>query len=330
MDDQPTVGTTEAVRIHAFRSATEATELWTSLGCELKFVQLTAGAMRGHLSVETCGEVNIVTLSCNQGLLVKGQRNPNYLHVSLENTNNIDMHRVWGEPIQPNSVHGFCRDIQESFFQTTPGCQVRVAMVPLRRFESLARLDGAADFMTIIESSNSMVLSGDNFLQMKQLMTPSSQKDGSRINSMDGELIEAHLVDSFSKINRNLCKSVNPQHRHNLIRELVDFAFKNSTSPLKLQDVCHNLFSSPTTITVGCREMFGLGPMALLKRVRLQQVQHVLQNPDLQKSLDCTTIQRISERFGFSSRNHFARDYRTTFGESPLTTMQTSRTTLRC
>jgi AraC family ethanolamine operon transcriptional activator len=53
-------------------------------------------------------------------------------------------------------------------------------------------------------------------------------------------------------------------------------------------------------------------------------VHHVLSNPDLQRQLGCRTIHAVSSYFGFYSRNHFSRDYRALFGESPRDTLQQS------
>ena len=310
---------------HTFRCASEANDLWKRLGCDLHFVQLTPGPLNGHIDIEQSGGITIVSLACNQALLGQGQRNPNCLHFCLENTDHISMHRVWGEPIQPNSLHGFCSKISESFFQTTPNFHISIAMIPIERFQNLAHLDGAASFMDEIEATNTMMLNTDSFEQIRELIRPRRDTTMNRRDPLNSELLEAQLLDSLSQGPRQTSAPVNLFHRHALIRELVNFGFEHSTSALTLQQVCKNLFSSPTTITVGCRELFGLGPMALLKRIRLQQVQRVLQDQDLQRSLNCFNVHEVSAHYGFASRNHFARDYRTAFGESPLATMKSSR-----
>ena len=89
--------------------------------------------------------------------------------------------------------------------------------------------------------------------------------------------------------------------------------------------VCQQLFPTKTTLTVGCREMFGYGPMALMRRIRLQQVHELLGNPDLQQRLGCHTVQQAAAHFGFASRNHFASAYHDLFAETPRTTLLASR-----
>ena len=40
------------------------------------------------------------------------------------------------------------------------------------------------------------------------------------------------------------------------------------------------------------------------------------------RQLPVLTVQEVASHYGFQSRNHFARDYRNQFGESPRATLQ--------
>ena len=71
--------------------------------------------------------------------------------------------------------------------------------------------------------------------------------------------------------------------------------------------------------------MFGYRPMALLRRIRLQQVHEVLSIPGLRQQLGCRTVQQAAEYFGFASRNYFAGAYRDLFVVTPGTTLWASR-----
>ena len=62
--------------------------------------------------------------------------------------------------------------------------------------------------------------------------------------------------------------------------------------------------------------------MTLLKQIRLSQVHHALSSPEVQHTIGSYTVQAIASHHGFQSRNHFARDYCSQFGESPSATLQ--------
>lgn len=64
--------------------------------------------------------------------------------------------------------------------------------------------------------------------------------------------------------------------------------------------------------------------MTLLKQIRLGQAQHALSQSQVQRQIGCINVRTIASYYGFTSRNHFARDYRHQFGESPIQTLQRS------
>ena len=47
-----------------------------------------------------------------------------------------------------------------------------------------------------------------------------------------------------------------------------------------------------------------------------------LSSPEVQQTIGGSTVHEIACHYGFQSRNHFARDYRNQFGESPSATLQ--------
>ena len=47
-----------------------------------------------------------------------------------------------------------------------------------------------------------------------------------------------------------------------------------------------------------------------------------LSSPEVQQAIGGSTVHEIACHYGFQSRNHFARDYRYHFGESPSATLQ--------
>ena len=61
--------------------------------------------------------------------------------------------------------------------------------------------------------------------------------------------------------------------------------------------------------------------MALLKKIRLSQVHVALSSPE-EQPIGGNTVHEIACHYGSQSLNHFARDYRNQFGESPSATLQ--------
>ena len=107
-----------------------------------------------------------------------------------------------------------------------------------------------------------------------------------------------------------------------LMRDLVAFGCSNPHAPIRLAELGKVLLKLTSSINKASRDQFGLTPLQLLKQIRLQQVQHTLLNPSRQALLGARSIQGIASHYGFMARNHFARDYRLMFGESPSQTLQ--------
>ena len=56
--------------------------------------------------------------------------------------------------------------------------------------------------------------------------------------------------------------------------------------------------------------------------IQTNQEQYALSSPEVQQAIGGSTVHEIACHYGFQSRNHFARDYRNQFGESPSATLQ--------
>ena len=308
-----------------FFSAEECSSLWRLLGCDYYWAQVSAGPLRGRLRVERQGPIILASIQSNQALFVQGQRNPDWLPFTIELTDNIAEHRHFGESVMPNTLGGFSTRLDESFLRTSPGgSHLGIALIQRKRVHELDSLDPARCLLEQMERSNSVLLSQECHLELRRLMLPPAWQSGDADISFSPHLLEAKLLECLAPSSHSDFRPVVATHHSDLVKELVQFSFSRSTSPVTLDEVCRALFTTKTTLTVSCREMFGFGPMSLMKCIRLQQVHHVLRNPDLQRKLACSTVKDVSKHFGFHSRNHFAHDYRRMFHATPRETLNSS------
>ena len=85
--------------------------LLQQLGFQMQVVQISRGPLQGQLLATRSAGGFLLQLTTNQGLSGYGSRNKRWLAIALEQTNNLEMHRVRGEPIGPCSVQGFNRNL---------------------------------------------------------------------------------------------------------------------------------------------------------------------------------------------------------------------------
>ena len=68
-----------------------------------------------------------------------------------------------------------------------------------------------------------------------------------------------------------------------------------------------------------------MGPMELLRLIRLEQVNRVLRSNELRKSLELNKVGDVANYFGFSSRGHFSAAYQSQYGETPRQTLSKAK-----
>ena len=68
-----------------------------------------------------------------------------------------------------------------------------------------------------------------------------------------------------------------------------------------------------------------MGPMELLRLIRLEQVNYVLRSNELRKSLELSKVGDIANHFGFASRGHFSASYQSQYGETPRQTLSKAK-----
>ena len=309
-----------------FNSAEECARLWKQLGCDYNVVQVSPGPLHGRLRVDHQDGILLVSMQADQALLIEGTRHPRWLPFTIECTDNFGDHRHFGESLAPNVLAGFNTQMKETLMRTSPGGnRIGAVLVDRRRAETWTQLLGASHLSDRLEHNNTAILSSTAHRRLRQLMVLPVWQGADVPHPFQADLLEAQLIESLSPESSTLLKPVSKTHHSDLVKELVRFSFQSSTAPISLSAVCQELFTTKTTLTVSCREMFGYGPMALMRRIRLQQVHELLGNPDLQQRLGCHTGQQAAAHFGFASRNHFASAYHDLFAETPRTTLLASR-----
>ena len=310
------------LKIHRFHSAIEAAELFLSLGFLWEIVQLSAGPLNGVLKIRRSNGMVCLSVRCNRSMLFHGGRNCAYVPFCLE-MNHAFQHRVRGEPLIPCGLYGFHLNLSDVFFQTEAGAHFSIILIPRTRIQQLGALDPAGTLMDSISISNNVQLSQAMFQAWIQLVDNLLNEPAS--GGIDTDQWNALLLESFEPPGLDELSPLRSMtYRCGIVRDVVRWGIENNRQPISLDDLGRTIFASRSTISQSCREQVGIGPMALLKQIRLQQVQHALRHRDQRRVLACNTVQEVAHHFGFHSRNHFARDYRNLFGEAPRQTLARS------
>ena len=160
----------------------------------------------------------------------------------------------------------------ESLMRTSPGGnRIGAVLVDRSRVDAWADFDGTTHISDQMEQYNTAILAPVVHRKLRHLMELPAWRGVDVAHPFQADLLEAQLIECLSPESSIRLQSVRKTHHSDLVRELVRFSFQSSTEPIRLSAICKALFTTKTTLTVSCREMFGYGPMALLRRIRLQQ-----------------------------------------------------------
>jgi AraC family ethanolamine operon transcriptional activator len=108
-----------------------------------------------------------------------------------------------------------------------------------------------------------------------------------------------------------------PETRRRVVRRTEEYMWAHGQERISLEDLCSAAGCSARTLRYAFRERYGVSPMSLLKRVRLQGLRRDL----LDAPSHSTTVLDVALRWGFWHLGHLGRDYKALFRETPAATL---------
>ena len=305
-----------------FRSASELKQRFKEIGKTYDAVQLSKGPLNGQFTLTNLGSILLLKICTNQKLLLNGDRGFDCMSFCLEATGLADQHLMHNKPIAPYSLNGFRQGQKESHFQLTANTTTFLAILSISRFNAFISHCERDDLIEELERHNALQIKPAMHAQFrKQLQTLILNP---ALTMQQSRQITNHLYTSFLSAlidNSNVnYLSHTPSPRQELVKDFVDWAFKNSRNNYNLDQISELLFASRRTLIQGSKEALGMGPMEMMKRVRLEQVNWILRSTEAREDERFTTITQVAQHFGFQSRGHFAKAYQNLFAETPSET----------
>ena len=146
---------------------------------------------------------------------------------------------------------------------------------------------------------------------------PALVQDPATRRVLSGDLVPL-LVEALAHRTGHCERLARPPARIELVKAAQAWMADHPDEPIHLDALCRQVAAGRRSLLQGFREHLGMGPMAYLKLQRLHGVRRALLAADPQ----ATRISELAAQWGFLNAGHFARDYRTLFGEHPRTSLQ--------
>jgi AraC-like DNA-binding protein len=210
---------------------------------------------------------------------------------------------------------------------TTPGYANAILTVPVEVFH--AALAGVFPEMpeTILKTGAAMRVGAAEQTRLRALIAAVEHASRQPGDLLSGELARRHLerdlLDAFLAALRSGCQHLIPAPvsrvagRLRRLRQARDYMAAHVAEPISLDDICAAVRLSHRGMENLFQDHFGLGPIAYLRRHRLQIARRAL----LKAAHAPGVVKQVALESGFWHLGHFAYHYRSLFGESPHETI---------
>ncbi|MGB1195682.1 MAG: helix-turn-helix transcriptional regulator [Synechococcus sp.] len=311
-----------------FKSATELASHLKRLGKTFEAIQLSQGRLSGRFSYANFDSITILEISSNQCLLLNGDRGPDCMSFCLESSGVADEHKTHTLPVPKYSINGFKSNLRESHFQLTANTTTYFAITSAFKINTILDQHNAEALKEQFLNCNSAQITPSKHKKLKILLQEAISDSTTHhfTRQQTGNTIIKHFLDFFASTKEIECHPFELTQRQLLVKDLIQLGFNRGSEKLNLDSISKQLYCSKRTLIQGTKDAFEMGPMELMKIIRLEQVNWMLRSEEARSKATLRNVTDIAQHFNFHSRGHFARAYQNLFEESPSQTLQENGT----
>lgn len=312
----------------SFKSASELAAHLKHLGKTFEAIQLSQGRLTGRFSCTNFNSVIILEISSNQCLLLNGDRGPDFMSFCLEASGIADEHKTHTITVPNYSINGFKLNLRESHFQLTANTTTYFAITSANVLNTILSPRDAEKLSEHFMNCNSAQTTPYQHEKLKILLQSAFKQSTTSFfkRQQIGYLIIKEFLDSCTNSKHITFYPFELTQRQLLVNDLIQLGFKHGNEKLNLDDISRLLYCSRRTLIQGTKDAYAMGPMELMKIIRLEQVNWMLRSEEARSKATLRNVTEIAQHFNFNSRGHFARAYQNLFEESPSQTLQENGT----
>lgn len=289
-------------------------------GWDHHYLKLTPGPFLGSLTLAHTAGLQVGRAIWSGGILAKGSV-PRGARTFALVSSDAGPARISGEPIGADDL-ATQSDREELHFHHPRGCAMLVASF------SHDLLDRVTD--TFLGDSWGDAFGGHHLVRLKdpgggvaalrQVIETATSADPTRLcePSFAMALEQAAGEALLSRLDLPR-RQVAPAERLRLARRAEEYLRANSTRPVSIAELVAAVGAPERTLHEGCRDYFGLPPIAFLRTQRLHGARRQLALGD------AGSVTAAATDWGFFHFGEFAAAYRRLFDEAPSQTLRRSR-----
>lgn len=293
----------------------------------VQLTQLAGGLLSSRLLALDLGALQVVRLRFDRPLHAGGAKpgGRQLIALDLEETAGRPLVRSHGQELPATAFFGLASD-GEIHLTTPERCSLAVLSLDRGSFLQWALELGGPGLEEQLEGVNWEAMDPLHFQGVRACLrrifhlaeaSPALLEDPAIRRRLGGDLVPL-LVEALVHRTGHGERLARPPARIELVKAAQSWMAEHPQEPISLDGLCRQVVAGRRSLLQGFREHLGMGPMAYLKIRRLHGVRQALLAADPQ----ATTISQLAAQWGFMNAGHFARDYRSLFGEHPRTSLR--------
>lgn len=296
------------------------------LGIPNKINQMSRGSLSSRLMAVNLGPLQLLQIDFNQAMVIRGSKPAGYFLFAMTMAQGGKMLKSHGRDTSPNCLYGVNPNY-DIYLLTPPRYQFAVLSVGQDYFLQFLQRIGLASLGDRLQHQNWLQVDPDRFDPLKAYVQEIFQVIAHHPHFLrDGEACRHQLImdnvlpllaECLTREESRLKAFEAGDSRVLLVKQAELLIEENLDKPVTLTDLYQALHTSRRTLIYAFNDVVGMTPIAYVKMLRLNAIRRRL----LTAEPGITQVYQIANQYGFWSPGHFARDYRTLFGESPSQTL---------
>ena len=300
------------------------------LGNPIFAVKTQSGPLECILTCSLGDEHTFLSIDSNRSLYVCCDKKKDSCFTSLENISKESVHNLRNysndlSNIATQVLGGFSTKTDFRHFHLPSKVRLLAYICKTEKIATYLKIH-ARKYQDIAGQTNAILPSIESLIQFNTVIKNAlrhSHDEDAQAEHYNAIAMES-LAKCFQSYQETKSISLKEIQRHELCKDLVIWGYANIETPLSLDLAIEQLHTTRASLSQGCKETMGIGPMEILRYIRLEHVYKALTSSKIRKQLNLQKVEEIREHYSFMSRGNFAGTYKTYFEESPKKTLMKS------
>lgn len=311
------------------RSTVEIADVFNRQLKNTSVLPLEKGPIIGHIEIMVLSTIRLFRLQFDRSVAIHAERSPGKLLFSVDLSNDFtaDLIQAQGVSLSRTALFGFNSNLTDLDLILPSSSRICSIIVPQETFEFWVRKRVRDDALVFLSKFNVLAnetLTGSNGL-VSIIRTCWDLPFETSPQYLEGQLLSLLIECLVDNKGRKVASPLKRQERHSAALNMLSIVNSMPERPFEVQNLSEHLFQSRTSLFNACKEKFGMSPLRVIRIVKLHQVRHALLDAEFCLRNNLYSVSDVSRFFGFASRSHFAKYYRSLFMESPSETLASRR-----